>query len=174
IAQSIADVMTTFGWRQSRQNPATDRDDAASAMQTLILANGVLGTRIARLSDDNAFTELALGDLPLEKLIEETFLRILSRAATVEERRVFTNLLEPYYAARKVAGVKKADTRRESDGRVSWSNHLSAEATLIRLEEEKKLRFGDEPTHRLKPEFRERYEDALWAMINTPEFVMMP
>ncbi len=174
IAQSIADVMTTFGWRQSRQNPATERDDAASPMQTLILANGVLGTRIARLSDDSAFTELALEDLPLPKLIDESFLRILSRNPTIEERRTFVNLLEPHYAARRVAGAKKVDARRESDGRVSWSNHLSAEATVIRMEEERKLRFGSQPTQRLKPEFRERYEDALWAMINTPEFVMMP
>jgi hypothetical protein len=174
IAQSVVDVMTTFGWRQSRQNPATERDDAASPMQTLILANGVLGTRIARLSDDSAFTELAMGDLPLEKLIEESFLRILSRYPTADERRTFTSLLEPHYAGRKVKGAEKTDARRESDSRVSWSNHLSAEATLIRLEEEKKLRFGAQPTKRLKPEFRERYEDALWAMINTPEFVMMP
>ena len=174
IAQSVVDVMTTFGWRQSRQNPATERDDAASPMQTLILANGVLGTRIARLSDDSVFTELAMSDLPLEKLVEESFLRILSRYPTTEERRTFAGLLEPHYANRKVAGAEKTGGRRESDSRVSWSNHLSAEATLIRLEEEKKLRFGDHPTKRLKPEFRERYEDALWAMINTPEFVMMP
>ncbi len=174
IAQSIVDVMTTFGWRQSRQNPASERDDGASSMQTLILANGVLGTRIARLSDDSVFTELALSDLPLEKLIEESFLRILSRFPTPEESRTFSNLMQPHFADRKVAGAAKVGTRRESDSRVSWSNHLSAEATLIRLEEEKRLRFGDRPTLRLKPEFRERYEDVLWAMINTPEFVMIP
>ena len=62
----------------------------------------------------------------------------------------------------------------KTDNRVSWSNHLSAEATLIRMEEERKLRMGDQPTKRLTPEFRERFEDALWAMINSPEFVMAP
>src|SRR5215475_49012 len=74
IAQSLVDVMTTFGWRQSRQNAVTTRDDAASPMQTLILANGIMGTRIVRLSDDDAFSELGLQELPLEKLLEETFL----------------------------------------------------------------------------------------------------
>ena len=54
IAQSLVDVMTAYGWRQSRQNAVTTRDDAASPMQTLILANGILGTRIVRLSDDSA------------------------------------------------------------------------------------------------------------------------
>ena len=62
----------------------------------------------------------------------------------------------------------------KTDNRVSWSNHLSSEATLIRMEEERKLRMGDEPTNRLTPEFRERFEDALWAMVNSPEFVMVP
>ena len=42
------------------------------------------------------------------------------------------------------------------------------------MEEERRLRMGDEPTHRLTPAFRERYEDTLWAMINSPEFVMVP
>ena len=57
-AQSVDDVLTTYGWRQSRQNPVTTRDDGASPLQTLILANGVVGTRIVRLSDDSRFTEL--------------------------------------------------------------------------------------------------------------------
>ena len=166
--------MTTFGWRQSRQSPSTDRDDAASPMQTLILANGVLGTRMARLSDDSAFTDLALRNLPLRELIDESFLRVLSRAPEDSERKLYANLLEPVYANRIVAGAQARSTKRESDGRVSWSNHLSAEASLIRMEEERKLRFGDQPTARLQKDFRERYEDMLWALINSPEFAMVP
>jgi len=174
IAQSIVDVMTTFGWRQSRQSPSTDRDDAASAMQTLILANGVLGTRMARLSDDSAFTAMALEGLPVTKLVDETFLRLLSRQPEAAEKASFTRLLEPVYANRVVAGAQARSTKRESDGRVSWSNHLSAEASLIRMEEERKLRFGDQPTARLTKDFRERYEDMLWALMNSPEFAMVP
>jgi hypothetical protein len=174
IAQSIVDVMTTFGWRQSRQSPSTDRDDAASAMQTLILANGVLGTRMARLSDDSWFTEMALGERPVADLVGETFMRVLSRPPADTERAQFTRLLEPVYSTRIVAGAKARATKRESDGRVSWSNHLSAEASLIRMEEERKLRFGDQPTARLSKDFRERYEDMLWALMNSPEFAMVP
>ncbi len=174
IAQSVADMLSAYGWRQSRQNPATTRDDAASPMQTLILANGVLGTRIVRLSDDSAFTALALGGNALKDLIEETSLRILSRPPTDLESRTFTSLLKPHYDERKVAGAEAISNVRKSDSRVSWSNHLSAEATLIRMEEERRLRMGDQPTKRLTAEFRERYEDVLWAMVNSPEFVMMP
>src|SRR5437016_12719131 len=79
IAQSVVDVLTTFGWRQSRQNPVTMRQDAPSPMQTLLLANGIVGTRITRLSDDSVFTQLALEDRSLRELVRETFLRVLSR-----------------------------------------------------------------------------------------------
>lgn len=174
IAQSLIDVMTTYGWRQSRQNPATTRDDAPSPMQTLILANGVLGTRIVRLSDDSALTALALENRPLNSLIHEMFLRVLSRPPESDELKTLHELLASSYADRKVNGAEIVNTSIKTDNRVSWSNHLSAEATLIRMEEERRLRMGDAPTRRLTPEFRERFEDALWAMVNSPEFVMMP
>jgi len=174
IAQALVDVMTAFGWRQSRQSPATVRDDASSPMQTLVLANGVLGTRLVRLSDDSVFTELALQDQPVEQLIGELFLRVLSRPATPEEARSFAALLAPVYGTRKVAGAHASYSALKSDNRVSWSNHLSAEATIIRMEEERKMRMGAEPTKRLTRDFRERFEDTLWAMVNSPEFVLMP
>lgn len=174
IAQSVVDVLTTYGWRQSRQNPVTTRDDAPSPMQTLILANGIMGTRLVRLADDSAFTELALRDLPLQNLLREAFLRVLSRPPSAGESRIFLEYLRAAYSDRKVknAAVRKASLK--TDNRVSWSNHLSAEATLIRLEEERRLRMGEEPTGRLTPQFRERFEDVLWALVNSPEFVLVP
>jgi len=57
---------------------------------------------------------------------------------------------------------------------VSWSNHLNPEATRIKQELEKEVRVGDIPTERLRPEWRERMEDVLWALVNTPEFVFVP
>ena len=85
-----------------------------------------------------------------------------------------TSLLKPGYDTRIVKNAAAAASMLKTDNRVSWSNHLSSEATLIRMEEERKLRMGDAPTNRLTPAFRERFEDALWAMINSPEFVMVP
>ncbi len=174
MAQSLIDMMTTFGWRQSRQNATTVRDDAPSPMQTLILANGNLATRLIRLSDESAFTGLALQDVPLPKLVEETYLRVFSRPPETRERQILENLLGPVYATRRVSGAVATSARMKSDSRVSWSNHLSSEATLIRMEEERNQRMGEEPTHRLNADFRTRYEDALWAMVNSPEFVLVP
>ncbi|MCX6597662.1 MAG: hypothetical protein NTV70_14985, partial [Acidobacteria bacterium] len=65
-------------------------------------------------------------------------------------------------------------TQRKSDRRVSWSTHFDAEATLIRMREEREAQLGEPPTARLTPEFRERYEDALWALVNSPELVLLP
>lgn len=33
---------------------------------------------------------------------------------------------------------------------------------------------GEPPTARLTDDFRERVEDVLWALINSPEFVVVP
>ena len=174
VAQSIIDVLTTYGWRQSRQNPTTTRADAPSPMQTLLLANGVVGTRIARLSDDSAFTELALKTQPIEALIADTFLRVLNRPPFASETKSATDYLKSSHANRVVSGVAKQAKKLRPDDRIGWANHLSSEANAIRMEEERRLRMGDEPTKRLRPEFRERYEDFLWSLLNASEFTFIP
>ncbi|MBI3875347.1 MAG: DUF1553 domain-containing protein [Verrucomicrobia bacterium] len=174
VAQSIVDVLTTYGWRQSRQNPASVRDDAPSPMQTVLLANGVLGTRVTRLSDDSAFTQLALADRPMKDLLNETFLRVLGRLATESEFRTATEFLQPVFNDRRKEGAVAPTSLVSRDTRVSWGNHLSSEATLIRMEEERRLRMGDAPTGRLKPDFRERYEDLIWSLVNAPELTLVP
>ena len=57
---------------------------------------------------------------------------------------------------------------------VSWSNHLNPEATRIKQEQERATRAGDAPTDRLRADWRERAEDAVWALVNSPEFVFVP
>jgi hypothetical protein len=177
-AQALVDVLSTFGWRQSRQNPTTDRDDGASPMQTLVLANGATGTRIARLSDDSFFTRLSLGDQPLDELIEEVYLRVLSRPPSGDELALYREYLAPHYEGRKVEGANPetlaAKQVKKTDERVSWANHMDSKATLIRMKEERKVRMGDDPTELLELAFRERMEDAVWALINSPEFNVIP
>ena len=65
-------------------------------------------------------------------------------------------------------------TRREPLRHVSWSNHLSEEANRIKIELEKRAREGDPPTVALQADWRERMEDMLWALMNSPEFVFIP
>lgn len=174
ITQSIVDVLSTFGWRQARQNPISAREENASPMQTLILANGVVGARIVRLSDDSAITELCMEERTLPTLVRELFLRVLSRPPSERESRAFQAYLRPAFAGRRVPGAERQASTFHTDRRVSWANHLNSEATMIRMEEERRLRLGDVPTRRLRPAFRERLEDALWALVNTPEFVLVP
>jgi hypothetical protein len=51
---------------------------------------------------------------------------------------------------------------------------LSPEANRIKLELEKDARRGDPTSLALHPEWRERLEDAVWVLINSPEWLSVP
>lgn len=173
--QTLTDVLLTFGWRAARPEALTVREDATTALQPAILANGtVIESRIARLSDDGALVDLSLEDQPLEHLVQALYLRTLSRPADATELERAAALLGDAYDGRIVPGASRNPRPRPIDRRVSWSNHLSPEATTIQLENERRIRAGDPPTRRLTPEFRERMEDLVWALVNSPEFVVIP
>jgi hypothetical protein len=174
VAQSIVDLLTAYGWRDSRQSPITVRDEIATPLQPLVLANGVVGTRISRLSDDSAFTQLALQEQALPELVRTVFLQVLSRLPSEAEQKTFEELLQKDYAERRVAAPAKMSAKRSTATAVSWSNHLSPEATRIKLELERLAREGDPPTALLRGEWRERMEDMVWALINSPEFMFTP
>jgi hypothetical protein len=58
--------------------------------------------------------------------------------------------------------------------RVTWFNHLNAEANTIALENDRRARKGPPADPRLRPEWRERFEDFVWSLVNSREFVWMP
>ena len=118
-AQAVVDVLTAFGWRQSRMNPLTDREDAASPLQTLILANGVLGSQITRLTDDNEFTEIAISARNVTELIERTTKRILTRSASLKEQQLAAMFLKAHFDDRVIAGATSKDPRPEG-GALVW------------------------------------------------------
>ena len=97
-------MMETFGWRSSRQSPLTIREEEATVLQPAIIANGTLGRRFTRLSDDSAFTELALQDQPASDLVNRVFVRVLTRQPDSEERSAFVSSgLVPDFAKKDVA-----------------------------------------------------------------------
>ena len=174
-AQSILDLLQSFGWRETRQDPLTVRQSVATVRQPLILANGTVGHRITSLTDDGALTELCLKEGKLVDLIVSVFRSILTREPTDGELEMFTGLLAEGFEARVVRAEPRRDNRAgRKRHAVSWSNHLSAEATRIKMELERAVRQGDPPTRRLDPDWRERMEDMLWAMVNSPEFLFVP
>jgi hypothetical protein len=175
-AQSVVDLLVTFGWRESRQNPLTERNEEPNVLQPLVLANGVVGARITSLSNDSAVTVLSLQTISLDELVRQVYLRLLSRPPRADEQQMFVDLLREGFDKRRVdipfADGQKQTTERRSA--VAWSNHLSPEASLLKLEMERRARSGDPPTTNLSADWRERMEDLVFALVNSPEFVFVP
>ena len=175
VAESVIDVLSTFGWRPSRSDPISVRDEQSTPLQPAILANGtVVSSRIARLSDDHEITTLCLQGQTAPELIRDTYLRILSRPPTPAELDRMVDYLGETSEDRVVPGAEPASPRLPLPRVVSWANHLRAEATEIQLRNQRLAREGDPPTPRLTPEFRERMEDIVWALVNSPEFMFLP
>jgi len=176
VAQSLVDVLLAYGWRQSRQSPITERDQHATPLTPLTLANGIVGMRATRLSDEHTVTALCHRKLKLEELIDCVFLQYLSRSPTDEETAMFAKLLKPGYEERITAplDVESIAPWRPSPHMVSWSNHLNSKATEIMLAAEAEVERGAPPTETLAADWRERMEDMLWSLVNSPEFVFVP
>ncbi|OYW12201.1 MAG: hypothetical protein B7Z55_18475, partial [Planctomycetales bacterium 12-60-4] len=92
-AQTVVDVLETFGWRATRPDPLTIRPQETTVLQPAILANGVVAKRVTQFSDDSRFTELALEDLSLDGFIEELCQTLLTRPPTADERTWFRSIL---------------------------------------------------------------------------------
>ena len=174
-AQTIVDVLESFGWRASRPDPVTVRSNETTVLQPATLANGIIAKRISQLSDDSAFTELALTVKSPEEFIDSVSQRILTRPATAAERKLFGDLLRDGFESRIVPGehpVRRSQPPRQTG--VSWSNHLKGEANLRKQRLAEELAFGDPTTSRLNADWRERAEDMIWSLINSPEFLIVP
>jgi hypothetical protein len=175
-AQQIADTLSMFGWRESRQGAQTVRDESPNVLQPAAIANGLLANgRVTRLSDDSAFTAVATKpDVTLDQLTTELFLRVFARQPSADERKAVASYLEEGFNSRLLVSESGAPKMRKALRPVSWSNHLNPEATKIKQELEREARAGDPPTERLTPVWRERMEDTLWALVNSPEFLFVP
>jgi hypothetical protein len=172
--QMVVDVLQAFGWRASRQDPLTTREGATNVLQPAILQNGPVGLWLTRLSDDHAVTELALAAKSPDELVDELFLRVLTRKPTEKERRAYGEYLREGFDTRTRTPSAKPPAKRQPEPYVSWSNHLHTEANAIMIRRGEAARKGDPATERLDPAWRSRLEDVLWAVLNSSEFVFTP
>lgn len=174
--QAVTDVLSAFGWRGSRQDPISKRDTEPNVLQPAILSNGTVGIWLNRLSDDHGVTALALEEQSLDQFVERLFLKLLTRKPTADERERYTTHLAAGYDKRLTdlpdAPVQTSTRVREKY--VSWSNHLDGEATTVRMAQEAAARKGEPPTTRLNADWRQRMEDVLWALLNSPEWAYSP
>lgn len=171
--QAVVDVLEAFGWRPSRQDARTSRETAPNVLQPAIVANGTMSVWLTRLSDDHGVTRLALEDQPVESLVDRLFAQVLTRSPRPEERQALIDYLKPGYNDR-LRSAPPVSIKHQPPKYVSWSNHLTPEASEIKIQLEAAARRGDPPTPRLEPVWREHLEDVLWSLLNTPEFVFTP
>lgn len=169
--QAVSEVLEVFGWNGARPVVSSGiRDASPNVLQPALLANGTMMTWLTRLSDDHGLTSLALEDQPLETLVDRLFLRLFTRPPSAKERADYIETLREGYVTRHTSAEKSAPTTTSRRKFVTWSNHNIPEANSLRLEEDAEAKKGDPATTRLAADWRSRFEDVLWAMLNAPEW----
>lgn len=174
VAQSLVDLLTAFGWRDSRPQPLSARPEESTVLQPLTLANGTAGHRLVQLSEDSAVTALALEADSPEQFVRRLTQRILTREPRSDELQAFGEAVSVGFTDRRVPGATPPEQPPIRRNLISWSNHLNAKATEIKQQMETAAREGDPPTVLLTEDWRTRAEDVVWVLLNSPEFVFLP
>jgi hypothetical protein len=175
FAQRVVDVLEAFGWSGARQASRTDREGAPNVLQPGVLANGALSMSLTRATFGSPLAQLAVDATRCEDLVHSTFMRFLNRPPSAAEALPFVKALQEGFAERLVPeGQVVAPDLPPPLPRVTWFNHLHSDATTIALENEKRARRGPPSDPRLREAWREKFEDMVWSLVNTREFVWMP
>ncbi|WP_161604371.1 DUF1553 domain-containing protein [Roseiconus nitratireducens] len=174
-ARAIVDVLHAFAWNGSRQKPVHQRETEANVLQPGILANGVLTMSLSRAAVDSPLADLAVSADNAEAIVDSLYLRFLTRLPQESERQFFAGQLREGFDDR-IVPADQLETVADLPELplVHWFNHLRPDANEIQQERERRVREGPPPDPRLQPDWRGRYEDVVWSLINHDEFVWMP
>jgi len=174
-AQAVVDVLQAFGWNGSRQKPISVRETDPNVLQPGILSNGALTLALSRASIDGQLSQCAIAADSAEALVDEWFMRILSRYPTTEERVECVEILSDGFTSRLLPPDQiDYPAALPALPLVTWFNHLQSETTTIQQEIERRVATGPPVDPRLDPHWREIYEDFIWSLINRREFVWIP
>ena len=174
-AQVYVDALEAFGWKGSRQNPIYERDHEPNVLQPATLFNGIMSQRLTRLTDDHPLTQVAMESEDVDSLIEEVFARTLGRQPDDSEKLAYRGLLEQGFSSRVIAeSERRPAPARKRYPYVTWTNHLRSEANEIKEEIAREIQAGETPTRYLSDTWRSRFEDGLWALVNSPEMIFVP
>jgi hypothetical protein len=174
-SQCVVDVLEAFGWSGARQAPRTDRETAPNVLQPGVLANGALSAALTRAAHRSPLAELAVKAQSPDSIVESVFARFLGRPPEPSEAAPFVRALSEGFSNRLAPpGSVKAPAPEEPLPRVTWFNHLHPDSTTIALKNDKRARKGPPPDERLTQAWREKFEDFVWSIVNTREFVWLP
>ncbi|MGE0411924.1 MAG: DUF1553 domain-containing protein [Verrucomicrobiales bacterium] len=174
-AQAVVNVLEAFGWNGSRQKPIFGRDTESNMLQPGILVNGTLTQSLVRASWRSELANLAVEAKSPEALLENLFLRFLSRMPQRSEQDSFLPELKSGFEKRLTPLDQITEPVKPEPLRlVTWLNHVTPDANTIQQENENRAQRGPSPDPRLRPEWRETYEDIIWSLINHRDFVWMP
>lgn len=174
-ARAVVDVLEAFGWTGARQKAISQRELDPNLLQPGVLANGAMTANLTRATDRSELAQLAIDAKSPAALVDALFLRFLTRHPTDDERKEFVQELSHGFESRLTpASAIVSPEKLPLLPQVTWFNHLRPEANTIQQEIERRVRQGPPPDPRLRPEWREAYEDVVWSLVNHREFVWIP
>jgi Protein of unknown function (DUF1553) len=169
LLQEIITAASAFGWRDQRPDPISVRNDDANPLQSLTLANGALTNRLIRLTESNYFARLAATDISLNQFGEQLMLNTLSRRPTKWESEWLRSRLDNVWDGRRVSAVAGGiGGASDSAVNVKYQDMLDAYKYIAESRKEELA------TRALTENFRRSFEQVLWVIVNSPEFIFVP
>ena len=173
-AARVVECLEAFGWRGSRQEPVSHRETEANMVQPGVVANSAMSVRLSRLTDQSLLTQLALDARSPSEFVDSIFEQVLTRQPASEERATFVEQIAPGFESRIATLALPATQPSPHRGFVTWANHFDIRANQLMRDIEREVAAGPAATTRLTDDWRQRAEDAVWALINAPEFQFIP